>query len=334
MENNSLTLKEEIKNNLLQTINLNNYSNQPDVQNRLSNTLNNIFNNKSVSELYSKPLLEVPMSQSNFLSQCVQFTEHWTPHRKLKQALIELKSKYGALNAAKNSHFKAVTKHKQITDQLDKIQNLISKLEIIDEIDQSLALKIISVSNNLIPNVVFNLLPINDKDFILDIISKLKHKAADLFVKLQESEYSIKDTDHMVKDALDSASMYESVIPKYEQEVKDSGLSYEEAEMVYYVMFLSWEIENQLRTGDHQVDRGTSKVITQLPLGLRKKVYENFNFLKKKYFEDNYPMDADFLIRINPDIFKPKKTGDMEFEGESIKDFLNIEPIKQLSIKE
>ena len=335
----SLVLKDEIKNNLLNTINLNNYTNQPDVQIRLQNTLNNIFDNKSISEIYNKPLLEVPMSQSNFLSQCVQFTEHWTPHRKLKQALIELKSKYGALNTAKNSHFKAINKHKELTDTFEIINDCIKKLEETKELTTNLVLNILTISQTIIPQQISNLILNNNIvasnitiEFINTIISKLKHKAADTYIKIQESEYSIKDTDHMVKDALDTASMYEILIPKYEKEVEESGLSYEEAEMVYYVLFLTWEAENQFRTGDHQLDRGTSKVITQLPNGLRRKVYQNINYLKNKYFNEHYPMDADFLVKSNTDFFKPIKTNDMEFEGDSIVDFLGIYPIKQLCI--
>lgn len=331
-----LALKEEIKNNLLSSINLNNYETQPEVFNRLNNTLDNIFNNRTISELYKDSLLEVPMSQSNFLSQCVQFTEHWTPHRKLKQALIELKSKYGALNTAKNSHFKAINKHKQLSEQLELIQTCIDKLKETELLTLNLAIKITSINQSIIPKQIFDILSndnISDIEVINIIISKLKHKAADMFVKIQEAEYSIKDTDHMVKDALDTASMYENIINNYKKEVEESGLSYEEAEMVYYVMFLTWEIENQLRTGDHQIDRGTSKVITQLPNGLRRKVYQNYNFLRKKYFDDNYPIDADFLVRTNPELFKPKKTRTMEFEGDNICEFLGIEPIKQLSLE-
>lgn len=327
-----IALKEEIKNNLLSSINLNNYNDQPEVFNRLNTTLDNIFNNKTISDLYKTALLEVPMSQSNFLSQCVQFTEHWTPHRKLKQALIELKNKYGALNTAKNSHFKAINKHKELLDKFNNINDIIKLIEETNLITKELAIKISMISNNIIPSVILELIIKNDIiiDYI-DIISKLKHKAADIYIKLQEAEYAIKDTDHMVKDALDTASMYETLIPKYEQEVKESGLSYEEAEMVYYVMFLTWEVENQFRTGDHQIDRGTSKVITQMPDGLRKKIYQNIDILRKKYFDDKYHIYNDFLIKVNPDIFKPIKTGYMEFEGDDIIQFLGIEPIKQLS---
>lgn len=334
---NEIALKDEIKNNLLSSINLNNYENQPEVFKRLNTTLDNVFNNRTISELYKDSLLEIPMSQSNFLSQCVQFTEHWTPHRKLKQSLIELKSKYGALNTAKNSHFKAINKRNQLTDQLQVIQSVIDKLEDTKLLTLSLAIKITSINQSIIPKQIFDILnnnEIDDIEVIDIIIAKLKHKAADMFVKIQEAEYSIKDTDHMVKDALDTASMYENVINKYKKEVEDSGLSYEEAEMEYYVMFLTWEIENQLRTGDHQIDRGTSKVITQLPNGLRRKVYQNYNLLRKKYFENKYPIDADFLVKTNPELFVPKKTGNMEFEGDNIQEFLGIEPIKQLSINE
>ena len=329
-------IQEDIKNDFLQKIDINNYSTQPEVQQRMNQTLSNVFHNKTVSELYSDSLVEVPMSQSNFLSQCVQFTEHWTPHRKLKQALIELKSKYGALNTAKNSHFKSLTKHQKIKDEIDLVNSIINKLEETRIIDTSMVLKISSIPGIQLPNIVVNLIEknqiIDDNEFIDIIIQKLRNKVAELVVKLQEVEYSLKDSDHMVKDALDTASMYEKAVEQYKKEVQESDMSYEEAEMVYYVMFLTWEAENQLRTGDHQLDRGTSKVITQLPDGLRRKVYENINYLRQKYFQEKQPMDGDFLIRTNPELFKPKKTGHMEFEGETITNFLGIEPINQLSI--
>jgi len=330
-----IALKEEIKNNFLKKIDITSYSSQPDVQNRMNNTLENIFNNKTVSEIYSDSLIEVPMSQSNFLSQCVQFTEHWTPHRKLKQALIELKSKYGALNTAKNSHFKLLNKYNKIKKEIDTINSIITQLENSNKIDLTLALKITSIPSLSIPDTVMNLIhqigSIDDEEYVDVILDKLNNRLNELFVKQQETEYGIKDSDHMVKDALDTAGMYERAIEQYKKEVEESGLSYEEAEMIYYVMFLTWEAENQFRTGDRQLDRGTSKVITQLPDGLRSKVYSNIEYLHHKYFTEGYSRINDFLIRSNPDFFKPKKTGDMEFEGEKITNFLGIEPIKQLS---
>lgn len=330
----TIAVKEEIKNTFLKTIDISNYSNQPEVQNRLNNTLQNIIENKTISDIYNDSLVEVPMSQSNFLSQCVQFTEHWTPHRKLKQALIELKSKYSALHTAKNNHFKAFNKYNRLYREIENINTIIHDLQTDKTMNNRKAMKISCIKQSIISPMITNYLEkydvIDDLAVIDMVIEKLKEHCSELFIKLQESEYSIKDTDHMVKDALDTASMYESAVEKYKQEVQESSLSYEESEMYYYVMFLTWEAENQFRTGDHQLDRGTSKVITQMPNGLRRKVYENINLLKQKYFKDNQPVDGDFLIKSNPELFEPIKTGDMEFEGEQITNFLGVAPIKQL----
>lgn len=336
-ENKELALQQEIENKFLNSINIDSYMNQPAVQERMNKTLENIFNNKTISENYQDLLIEIPMSQSNFLSQCVQFTEHWTPHRKLKQALIELKNKYGALNAAKNSYFQAINKRKKVQYQIDLINQIIIQLNENKELDLRVALKISTLNIGILSKPIIDIIERNGKvddiEYVEIITEKMKDKASDLFIKLQEAEYAVKDSDHMVKDALDSAGMYESIIEQYRREVEESGLSYEEAEMVYYVMFLTWEAENQFRTGDHELDRGTSKVITQMPNGLRRKIYQNINFLRQKYFKEKRPSDSDFLIRENPDLFKPNKTGDMEFEGDKITNFLGIEPIKQLTRK-
>ena len=123
---------------------------------------------------------------------------------------------------------------------------------------------------------------------------------------------------------------YEKV-EKFQEEVEESGLSYEESEVCYYIMYFSSEVERQLKTGDHQIDRGTYMAISQLPDPIRLKMLSNISFLRKKIFEEGYDTEKDYIFKTHQDVLLPKRTGPGEFEGVKVADILGIEPIKLLS---
>ena len=261
----------------------------------IDEVLDIIKSEKTISELYPAVLSEVPISQSQFQDMCVQYEQHFTPHKKLRQAVMEMQDRLNALYAAKTGQKKAIIKVERIKLELENLQEEFDHAE--DDYEK--------------------------RRWELAIAEKL--------VDLEEAERESKSAMHLVKDAMLKVVQQRKLVEKYEKEVAESGLSFEESEVVYYVMYFTSEAEKQLRTGDHQIDRGTFGAIAQLPDPIKDKVLKNISFLRKKLFEEGYPIDGDYLYKIYWNELVPKKTGENEFEGLNVKEFLNTDIIKILS---
>ena len=243
---------------------------------------------KSISDLYPEVLAEVPISQSHFQDVCVQYLQHHTPHKKLRQAVMEMQDRLNALYTAKTGQKRAYVKVERLKIDINKL----------------------SVREGLTDDESFDLL--------------------DFQINLEEAERELHTATHMIKDAMLKVIHQRKLVDKFTKEVEESGMSYEEAEAVYYVMYFTSEAERQLRTGDHQIDRGTFGAISQLPEQLRLKVLNNISFLRKKLHDEKYDQDGDYLTIIYADVLKPN-VNDGKVEGLSIKEFLDFEPIKLIS---
>lgn len=323
---------QDIKNEFLKIMTNENYP--VSVKNGISQVMELVNANKTIVDLYPMILQEIPMSQSLFQDCAVQFEEHHTPHRKLKQVMLELDGKLSALDAAKNGAHKIMIKIRrlkaEVTD-LERIYNSINDNQKIN-MDDYLILQIYfpmlfsettvkMISDGGLTNVTF----------INSVLDKIQNKGGDKLVELEESERAQKSNQHMIKDAAIKAHQLQLLADKYQKEVEESGLSFDESEFVYYTMFFTAEAERQLRTGDHQIDRGTYMAISQLPDAIRKKVLWNISYLRNKLFSDGYPVDGDYLFRTDREVLVPRKTGDMEFEGLNVKEYLMVEPIKLIA---
>jgi len=261
----------------------------------INEVLDIIKSEKTISDLYPTELSEIPISQSQFQDMCVQYEQHFTPHKKLRQAVMEMQDRLNALYAAKTGQKKAIIKVERIKLELENLQEELDHAE--DDYEK--------------------------RRWELAIAEKL--------VDLEEAERESKSAMHLVKDAMLKVVQQRKLVEKYEKEVAESGLSFEESEVVYYVMYFTSEAEKQLRTGDHQIDRGTFGAIAQLPNPIKDRVLKNISFLRKKLFEEGYPIDGDYLYKIYWNELVPKKTGENEFEGLNVKEFLNTDIIKILS---
>jgi len=257
---------EQVENKFLQLI-----SNEYPValQEGINDVLNIIREEKSISDLYPTVLSEVVISQSQFQDMCVQYEQHFTPHKKLRQAVMEMQDRLNALYAAKTGQKKAIVKVERIKLELE---NLYAELDTCDQ-------------------------EYDRKRMELAIAEKL--------IYLEEAERESKSSMHLVKDAMLKVVQQRQLVDKYSLEVKESGLSYEESEIIYYIMYFTSEAEKQLRTGDHQIDRGTFGAIAQLPDPIKNKVLKNIAFLRKKLFEESYPIDGDYLYKIYWDELVP-----------------------------
>ena len=344
-ENKSLTVKEELKNDFIEVFG------QKEYPIAISEGINNIMeivnSNKSISDLYPRELQEIPVSTSMFQDSCVQMEQHYTSQRKLRQSLMELDGKLNALDSAKNGHKKAIVKLAQLEDEINELQEIYEKLERDDAIiDFELGILMSAFtyttskgestySNTIIPETLINVLStgkeIEDKKVIKVIRNKVKVALGNKIVDFEEAERGLKSAQHMVKDAAVKSHQLQTQVDKYKQEVAESPYSYEEAEVVYYVMYFTADAEKQLRTGDHQIDRGTYGAISQLPGKIRRKVQENIHFIKNKLRNEDYPEDGDYIFKVFEEVMLPKKTGDGEIEGMSVQDYLGVETIKLLS---
>lgn len=251
-----------------------------------------ITENKTLPQLYGDVLVEIPISTSLFQDVCVQFETHFTPHRKLRQAMLELDSRLRALYAAKDGHMKAYFKVQQIKIRVEKLER-----ELEQETDE------------------FN--------------RRLK------ILKLEESKYELEKSKrelesalHLVKDAMLKVAMYQELVDKFKKEVEESGLSFEEAEMVYFVMYFTKDAEVQIRTMG-RVDTGTFGAIAQLPDGIRQKVLKNIDFIVEKLNAGEGK--DDYIYKKYWNELLPKKTGENEIEGCKINEFTMLEPIKVLA---
>ena len=125
---NSLALREELnKNNFISVFGKENYPEE--IKQGINNVMQIVAENKSISELYPVELQEIPVSTSIFQDSCVQMEQHFTPHRKLRQALMELDSKLGALDSAKNNHKKAIVKLQELENEILELENIYDSID-------------------------------------------------------------------------------------------------------------------------------------------------------------------------------------------------------------
>jgi len=254
----------------------------------INTVLDIIKEEKSIADLYLEILAEIPISQSHFQDVCVQYLQHYTPHKKLRQAVMEMQDRLNALYTAKTGQKRAYVKVERL----------------------KLSIQCWTESETMNDTERFDLL--------------------DWQIDLEEAERELHTATHMIKDAMIKVVHQRKLVDKFTKEVEESGMSYEEAEAVYYVMYFTSEAERQLRTGDHQIDRGTFGAMSQLPEKLRLKVLNNISFLRKKLHDEKYAQDGDYLTIVYADVLRPN-VNDGKVEGLDIKEFLDFEPIKLIS---
>lgn len=344
-ENKNLTVKEEIKNGAITIFGQDEYP--VAISEGISNVMEIVNANKSITDLYPTELKEIPVSTSMFQDSCVQIEQHYTPHKKLRQAIMELEGKLGALDSAKNSHKKAIVKLDQLENEVNELEEIYEKLNKENStIDFEMGILLSAITfttekgestqkHTIIPDSLLNILSngkeITDRKVVNVIKAKVKTALGNKIVDYEEAERGLKSAQHMVKDAAIKSYQYQVQAEKYKKEVEESPYSYEEAEVVYYVMYFTADAEKQLRTGDRQIDRGTYGAISQLPEKIRNKIQQNISFIRHKLYEEDYPQDGDYLFKVFEDVMLPKKTGDGEIEGLLVSEYLGIDPIKLIS---
>lgn len=311
-----------------------------------------VNNNTTLPELYGKELQEVPISTSLFLDQCIQMEDHHTPHRKLKQTLIELETKLGALDGAKNSHKKGIVKIERLKNDITELQDIYiiltkSEHESKPSLDINTALRLSSINyqvsegesvitHSLISDSIITILTsipsdISDSKILNNITNKIKAATASKMIDLEEAERSLRSNEHLIKDAALKCAYIQKQADRYKKVVEDSGLSYEMAEIIYYTRFFSSDVLKQLRTGDHQIDRGTFGAINQLPEAINKRLLKNVHWLETKVKEDYQKTGSWYgedYIKTCKNILDPVITGTDEIEGMNITELLGLEPIK------
>lgn len=345
-EEKSIKVREEIeRNNHLDVFGNNNFP--AEVQSGINEVMEDVASNKTISDLYSTELQEIPVSTSIFQDICVQINQHFdVPHRKLRQAIMELDSKLGALDSAKNNHKKALVKLQQLEEEVNELEDIYNRLEEEGKIDFDLGMLISSFSyttgsgenqqtHNILSDSITNAL-VNGQEITNDklvniIKNRVKTALGNKIVEYEEAQRGLKSAKHMIKDAALKAYQYKQQIKKYREEVEKSDYSYEESEVVYYFWYFVTGIEQQYRTNDHNIDRGTLGAIMQLPEPIRRKVLEAADFIWKKLFEEGYPKHGDFIWKVYWDVLKPKKTGEGEIEGLNVREFEQVEPVKLIS---
>lgn len=148
---------------------------------------------------------------------------------------------------------------------------------------------------------------------------------------IQKHERELKSIINLIKDAMLKVAMYQSLIEQYKKEVEESGLSFEESEVIYYVMYFTKDAEVQLRTMG-RIDTGTMGAIAQLPEVIRRKVLQNIQFIAEK-LQMGEGKDEYLFIKYKDELL-PKKTGENEFDGFNIKEFIGTDIIKLLALPE
>ena len=273
-----------------------------EIKEGINNIANVIAQEKQVPELFPEILAEIPISTSQFQDSCVQYGQHFTPHKKLRQAVMEYQDKLGALYSAKTSNKKAILKVERTKLEIENLENEIAQID--DDDPENLAVK-----------------------------KRLKLSLLEKQVELEENQRGLNSSTHLVKDAMLKVIQQDNLVKKYKKEVEESDLNYEESEVEYYVMYFTYDVEKQLRT-NNKIDTGTFGAIGQLPEPIRKKVLNNISFIKHKLYEENYPVDGDFLCKVFYDQLRPKKTGENEIEGMKVDEFLETKTIKTLQLEE
>ena len=294
MSNDLITVEEKLnsKEQFLSVI----QKNYPvELKENINKVMDIISQEKQITDLYPEILAETPISTSQFQDTCVQYEQHFTPHKKMRQSVMELQDKLGALYSAKTSHKKAILKLERIKLEIENLE-----MEIKKEEDNSYTKK------------------------------RLKLSLLEKEVDLEEAERGVNSSNHLVKDAMLKVVQHQNLVDKYKKEVESSNLSYEESEVVYYVMFFTYDVEKQLRTNG-KIDTGTFGAIGQLPENIRKKVLDNISFIKHKLFQENYPQEGDFLCKVFREQLEPKKTGENEIEGMKLDSFIGSKTLNLLS---
>lgn len=272
------------------------------VQEGISEISNIIDNENQITDLYPQVLAEIPISTSQFQDQCVQYEQHYTPHKKLRQSMLEMQDKLGALYTAKTGHKRAILK-------LERNKLEIENLQIEMETCKPMMGEEMS------------------GDYRRLYISLLEKE-----VDLEENQRGMDSSQHMIKDAMLKVVQQRELVTRYEKEVEESGMSFEESEVYYYVFYFLNDVEKQLRTGG-RIDTGTMGAIFQCPAPVRLKILKGISFIKNKLFTEGYPEEGDSICKVFEDELAPKKTGDGEMEGMSIQNFIGMEPIKILALE-
>ena len=257
-----------------------------------------------LTDLYPVILTEEPLGQSIFQERCFVFEERLTPHKKLRQCMLQLQDKLGALYSAKTGEKKARIKVEKIKLKLERAKQRYQ-----------------------------DALAKHGPDAYETKMSQLK--IADMEVRLEEAQRGLSSAAHLDKDAMQKVVLYKNLADKYLEEVAKTGMSFEEAEFEFFVMYFTRDIETQLKcTG--RIDPGTYQSISQLPKELRKKMFENIRFIESKLKEatsesDLYTGDGDYIYLKYWDILKPRKTGEGEIEGINVKEFLSMATVNLLA---
>jgi len=275
---------------------------------------------KHVPQLYPHVVAEIPMSQSSVLDVCVQYLDHFTPHRKLRQVMLEMQNRLDALHSAKRSYHKAAIKVERLRLEMQKLSAEIDDIK--SQIDQLLAKG-------------EDKLDANQRVMLQDLrfrLQELELDKAELKVDLDEALSGRRSAQHMIKDAMLKVVAQRKLAKRFEAEVRESGLSFEESEMVYYVLYFTRDAEKQIRTMG-RIDTGTFGAISQLPEGLRRKVLSNIEFIRRK-LNEGWPPDGDFIFLEYWEEMLPKRTGPGEIEGVKVDEFLGYKPPKIISDKE
>jgi len=346
-----LTIKDEFNNHLINIFGSSDFPKT--IQSGINEVMTLVNNNKTLPELYSKELKETMVSTSIFQDICVQMEEHFTPHRKIRQLMLELSSKLDALDSAKNSHKKAIIECQLLEKEINELEDLYSIIDSTNEFTLSHALRLSNIkyttksgmdnviTNTIIDSNILNLLSsgkiekITDSNFLDLIKSKIKIATGNKIVDYEEAQRGLKSSQHLIKDSAIKAHQLRQQVKKYSKEVEESGQSFDESEFTYYVMFFTAEAERQLRTGDHQIDRGTYKAISQLPDFIRLKVLKNIDYIINKLKNGNYTITTDYIFKTDEEILKPHieraEDGTLIVEGLRVNDYLMIDPPSILS---
>lgn len=350
----NLPIKKEIDSNVLTVFGMEDFPVQ--VQEGINDILDTVKQNKSLPQLYEQELKETMISTSIFQDICVQMEEHHTPNRKLRQVMLELGDKLDALDAAKNGHKKNIIKLQTLKDEVEDLQDIYTELEQ-GVIDFNLALRLSTIKyitqngmdnyqqNEAIPASVLAIIAngkeIDNKQFIKTISDKVKIALGNKIVDYEEAQRGLESSKHLIKDSALKAYQLKIQAKKYKKEVEEYGLSFDESEIIYFCIYFTAEAERQLRTGDHQIDRGTYKAISQLPEFLRLKVLKNIDYIKSKLAKDTEEngswWTSDYYFHNERDILDPHferdENGDLIVEGVKIKDYLLMEIISTIKEK-
>ncbi len=262
-----------------------------EIKNGIAKAFQTIQEEKSLSELYSTQLAPIHFDQSLFQDGYGVYNSQYTPYRKLRQVLLEHNNTRSAVFAAKTGHKKQLIKIERLKLELNDI---IKELEVFD-------------SNN-----------IENSSYKLKELDKLEKET-----ELEEKIRELKLSDNMIKDSLLKLVNQENLINKFEQEVKNEGYTYEESEIVHFIMKFLYEGETNLRcSNNNNIGSGLLQAIYQLPESLRIYTVSSLKFIKDKLKVEG--LDSDCIVKRYWDNLKPKKTAENEIEGFNIKEFIGL----------